>query len=106
MSDIINFFSGGFLEIVVRFFTNAAQSFAAPLVNKINALLPNIDEIAFTIADVFDYALPYCKYILDFSLISPVILSYLVYSLIFRILIKNNTYIVKFLLNWYKKLVP
>lgn len=115
--DILNFLTGGVfttfkdlvinvVEWVIRFIMNISNIFLSPIVNKINALLPNIENINDKIQYVFNYASPYINFCLDFLFISSPILIYLIASLIFRITIKNSSYLTKVIIQWYEKLVP
>lgn len=116
-NDILNFLTGGvfttfkelienILQWVMRFILNLSNIFLFPFVSKINALLPSMDGINEKIQYVFDYVEPYINFILDLTFISSPILIYLAASLVFRITIKNSSYLTKVILQWYEKLVP
>lgn len=115
--DILNFLTGGVfttlkelvinvIQWIIRFLTNIVSIFLFPIVNLINNLLPNIDDLNSKIEYVFNYVSPYINYILDLSFLSQAIINYLIASLIFRITIKNSTYLQKLIVKWYHKLAP
>lgn len=99
VQDIVSWLIGFFVSIGYAF-VNGILAIASPL----NNVIPDPTNLLSDITSFFNLASTYIGYIIDMSFISSAVLAYFVSSLIFRIVARRNTFLIKSIVNWYNKL--
>lgn len=94
-------------EFLMTLIVNMANVFIAPIINLIVLIFPfDYTIVAPKLNELFNYIEPYCNYILDLCIVPKSIIAIVIGSIIFRITIQNNSFVVKILIHWYDKLKP
>lgn len=96
----------GITQWLITFITDTSANFYNPLITLVINLLPTFNDLYSHLQTLFNIVSPYIGYILDFLFISQPVFTYIILSLIFKVTIRLQVYIMKLLLKWYKAIFP
>lgn len=95
-----------FFTNLVNFISNLVNIAFSPINNLLLRNFPNIDNFLELIYSAFDYVVQYVAFALDFSFINKAVFTYLITSLIFRVVVTSSSYLTKLIVKWWHQLAP
>lgn len=106
MSNVLEGLTSGVFEAIKNFITSLSTDLINGFLNFIGSLLPDFTIYLPYISNMFNLVIDFCLFILDASMIQPVVFTYLIGTLLFRLNAPIFAYFTKLVINWWHALAP